>query len=84
MEADILYNLGQKWAVNNIIAPGATTCGTNFDVQAIGSHEIGYFYGLGHTANGSDATMAPTAAKGELQKQTLALGDRFGIVAVAP
>ena len=82
LEADILYNLGQDWAVNTMLDP--TTCGTDFDVQGIGTHEIGHFYGLGHTASGSDATMAPSAAKGELEKQTLAPGDQAGIAAVAP
>ena len=92
LEADILYNLAQKWAVNASINPGDTTCGINFDVQAIGAHEIGHFIGLGHVfddgdgGNGdeTDATMAPTAAKGELKKQTLTPGDGTGANAVAP
>ena len=59
-------------------------CCTDFDIQAIGAHEIGHFYGLGHTASGLDATMAPSAAKGESQKQTLTPGDVTGFGLVAP
>lgn len=84
LEADIFYNLKHKWAVNATIAPGETTCGTNFDIQAIGTHELGHLIGLGHVvnANEDDATMAPSAAKGELQKQTLTPGDISGVLSV--
>lgn len=84
LEADIFYNLKHKWAVNAAIAPGDSTCGTNFDIQAIGTHELGHLIGLGHVvnANEDDATMAPSAAKGELQKQTLTPGDILGLLSV--
>ncbi len=92
LEADIFFNTGQEWSVNASIQPGATTCGSNFDVQAIATHEIGHFFGLGHVSsdgnagNGdeNDATMAPTAAKKELMKQTLTRGDLSGAVALIP
>ncbi len=91
-EADIVYNTAHKWAVNEPIIPGSSTCGKDFDVQAIGVHEIGHLFGLGHVnddgvvENGdeTDATMAPTAAKGELKKQTLTPGDMAGARAVSP
>lgn len=83
LEADIVYNTAHKWAVNTIIESGGAECGTDFDVQAIGTHEIGHFIGLNHV-NNDDATMAPTAAKGELKKQTLTPGDITGANAVAP
>jgi len=83
LETDIVYNTAHKWAVNTIIESGSTECGTDFDVQAIGTHEIGHFIGL-HHVNNDDATMAPTAAKGELKKQTLTKGDIIGAKAVAP
>lgn len=83
LETDIVYNTAHKWAVNTIIESGSTECGTDFDVQAIGTHEIGHFIGL-HHVNNDDATMAPTAAKGELKKQTLTPGDIIGAKAVAP
>ncbi|MBM3329250.1 MAG: hypothetical protein FJY67_07245 [Calditrichaeota bacterium] len=90
IEADVFYNTSQKWSVNGAINPGSTACGENFDVQAIGTHEFGHFFGLGHVSsdgnggngNENDATMAPTAAKAELQKQTLTPGDDAGINAV--
>jgi len=76
LEADIVYNTAHKWAVNGaIIDP--TACGKDFDVQAIGTHEIGHFIGLGHV-NNDDATMFGSAAKGELKKQTLTPGDADG------
>ena len=89
-EVDIVYNTAHKWAVNEAILDGSTTCGKDFDVQAIGVHEIGHLLGLGHVyddgvmENGdeTDATMAPTAAKGELKKQTLTPGDMAGVKAV--
>ena len=84
LEADIFYNLKHKWAVNAIIEDGSTVCGTNYDIQAIGTHELGHLIGLGHVENGSDATMAPSAAKGELQKQTLTPGDITGVLSVMP
>ena len=76
VEADVVYNTANKWAVNRaIIEP--TDCGKDFDVQAIGTHEIGHFIGLGHVNNDA-ATMFGSAAKGELKKQTLTPGDADG------
>jgi len=77
VEADVVYNTAHKWAVNVPILPGGNDCGKDFDVQAIGTHEIGHFIGLGHV-NTDDATMFGSAAKGELKKQTLTPGDADG------
>ncbi len=77
LEADIVYNTAHKWAVNVPILPEGNNCGKDFDVQAIGTHEIGHFIGLGHV-NNDDATMFGSAAKGELKKQTLTPGDADG------
>jgi hypothetical protein len=82
IEADIVYNTAQDWTVNLTIAPGDNDCGTDFDVQAIGTHEIGHFIGLGHV-DIEDATMFGSAGKGELKKQTLTPGDMDGAVAVS-
>jgi hypothetical protein len=85
LETDIFYNLKHKWAVNPSIADGQELCGESFDVESIGVHEIGHMLGLGHvfpdadiSGDERDATMAPTAAKGELKKQTLTPGDKDG------
>ena len=64
-------------------ATPATECGTDYDVQAIGCHEGGHYFGLGHVDE-NDATMAPTASKGELMKQTLTEGDAEGADMVVP
>ena len=85
LEADILYNTSQSWAVNASIdeANDPTICGTDFDVEAIGVHEIGHLLGLGHVDNPA-ATMFGSAAKGELMKQTLTPGDALGGNEVVP
>ena len=83
VESDIVYNTSQKWAVNPAIDPGSSACGEQFDVQAIGTHEVGHLLGLDHVGD-VDATMYGSAAKGELRKQTLAPGDIAGANAVVP
>ncbi len=83
LEADVFFNLRPKWSVGPSIEPGSTLCGEQFDVQAVATHEFGHVLGLGHVPD-SDATMAPTAAKGELAKQTLTPGDELGAIEVGP
>ena len=91
LEVDIFFNIANRWAVNTSIQPGDETCGENYDVQAIATHEIGHLIGLGHVVpddeiegDETDATMAPSAAKMELMKQTLTPGDEAGAIEVAP
>lgn len=82
IEADIFFNLRYKWTEGSAIAPGDTTCGEQYDIQAVSTHEVGHALGLGHVAPDSDATMAPSAQKGELMKQTLTPGDIVGAITV--
>lgn len=84
LEVDIFFNLKHKWSVTSAIEPGSMVCGDQFDIQAVSAHEIGHMLGLGHVESGSDATMAPSAAKGELMKQTLTPGDVVGAETVVP
>ncbi len=86
LEVDVFFNLKHKWTVSAAIEPGSSLCGDEFDIQAIGTHEIGHLIGLDHVeddgndANGDerDATMAPSAGAGELSKQTVTVGDIEG------
>ncbi len=82
VEADIFFNLKHKWSVGPVITPGDLTCGEQYDIQAVSTHEVGHALGLGHVESGSDATMAPSARRGELAKQTLTPGDAVGAVTV--
>jgi hypothetical protein len=81
MHFDMAYNKDFPWAMT----AGAGACGggeaTQYDVQAIGTHEAGHVYGLNHN-NGCNLTMNPTAAAGETTKSTLAVGDINGIQAI--
>ena len=82
VEVDIFFNLKHKWSEGPAIAAGDMTCGEQYDIQAVSTHEVGHALGLGHVLPGSDATMAPSAQKGELMKQTLTPGDIVGAVTV--
>lgn len=82
VEVDIFFNLKHKWSEGPTIAHGDMTCGEQYDIQAVSTHEVGHALGLGHVSPGSDATMAPSAQKGELMKQTLTPGDALGAVIV--
>ncbi len=76
VEADVFYNNAHPWAT-------LSSCGgSSFDVQDIGTHELGHTVGLSHyTDSESQATMYPSAPAGEIRKNTLTSGDEaaFGI-----
>lgn len=79
-DADIFYNLFSKWGVFSVC-----NAQSKFEVQNVGTHEVGHVVGLGHVSDpGAMATMYPSAPKGEVKKQTLTTGDINGAIAVTP
>ena len=78
-DVDIFYNAFHKW--DNL-----TTCGGNrFDVENVGTHEVGHVVGLGHLEDANAmATMYPSAPKGEIKKRSLTTGDRDGANDIYP
>ncbi|MEK6309792.1 MAG: matrixin family metalloprotease [Curtobacterium sp.] len=74
-EADQRYNTKYSWST-------ASTCsGTRYDVQAVGTHEWGHLYGLGHVATGTGQVMEPSMGPCALGSRTLGRGDMVGIAA---
>jgi hypothetical protein len=87
VEADVLFNAAQPWAVAE---SGSTTA---FDLQAVAQHEIGHVLGLGHSAIGetevsgtgrrliaSGAVMFPIAfPRGSVEGRTLRSDDIAGV-----
>ncbi|MBI2936271.1 MAG: matrixin family metalloprotease [Chloroflexi bacterium] len=75
-EADVFFNSQHKWGV-------LSACKSQdvYDVQDIGTHEVGHVAALDHVSDtGKQATMYPTAAKGEVKKRTLTAGDSNGVL----
>ena len=79
-EADVFFNLSQPWGVFNV-------CNA-LDVFEVGNvifHEAGHVFGLDHVSDpGAQATMYPSAPRGEVRKRTLTTGDVEGAASAAP
>jgi hypothetical protein len=61
--------------------------GSDFDIENVGTHEVGHIIGLGHTSTArpnKSATMHPYQGPGETQKRTLTTGDKAGIASIYP
>jgi Matrixin len=74
--ASITLDSGDRWFV-----AADESCGPNgnsFDIQNVGSHELGHVVGLGHV-NDNLLTMFPNSFSGETLKRTLGFGDKNGI-----
>ncbi len=76
VEADIFYNNKHNWGV-------LTECGGKlYDVEAVGAHEISHALAIAHTSDDEkQATMYPSAGKGEVHKSTLTVGDASALTA---
>ncbi|MEE9248527.1 MAG: matrixin family metalloprotease [Dehalococcoidia bacterium] len=74
VQVDVFYNAFHKWAA-------FTVCDAQgrYEVGNVGTHEFGHVVGLDHLSDANAyATMYPSAAKGEVRKQTLTAGDAAG------
>src|SRR5438093_9028476 len=76
IKADIVFDSGDKWSVNSNF--GCSGGGDSFDVQNVGTHELGHAVGLGHVADNL-LTMYKYASPGETLKSSLGRGDQRGI-----
>jgi hypothetical protein len=73
-ESDVFYNNSYTWA-----ALSGCNSASAVDLQNIGTHEIGHTAALDHVSDaGKQATMYPSAPKGEVRKRTLTTGDASG------
>ena len=70
----LTFNSNYSWSAGGEV--------TKFDVQGIGTHELGHAMGLDHPSDASCAeqTMWASAAAGETKKRTLETGDKEGEV----
>ena len=74
--AAITLDSGDSWFVAS-----SESCGQNgnlFDIQNVGSHELGHVIGLGHV-NDNLLTMFPNSFAGETLRRSLGTGDKDGL-----
>ena len=71
LDADILFN-GRGFDFSTSKQPGF------FDVQDVGTHELGHFLGLDHTGWGG-ATMYPFVSQNQILQRSLGLDDSGGM-----
>lgn len=75
-ESDQRYATSYKWSSTD------TCTGARFDTQAVGTHEWGHLYGLGHVKTGTGQVMEPSGGYCDTGSRTLGLGDLTGIGAI--
>ncbi len=76
LQADIFYNISHTWGDLGSCSPSSSA----FDVENIGTHEVGHILGLAHWSDAEKmATMYPSAPSGEIKKRSLTDGDKAGV-----
>lgn len=82
VESDVKYNKGDfEWFTGSI----PSGCSGRYSVEAVGTHERGHTFGLGHVSEESHGKLTmSTALNGPCQKSeaTLGLGDMLGMEAL--
>lgn len=76
IETDILFN-----AVDKTWSSAQQTPSDSFDLRSVATHEIGHFFGLGHSED-IQSTMYPTTTKGNNATRLLSTDDRLAIGAL--
>ncbi len=85
-ETDTIMNTRFSWSWTN---PSVYACSQNastYDAQDILTHELGHWLGLNdeYTSEFVDHTMYGYGSTGELKKNTLTTGDKYGLKAIYP
>lgn len=84
LENDLVFNARHRWSYT----PYTPSCSSlnSYDVQNIGTHEVGHWMGLDdmYGSSGVDLTMYGYGSIGELKKDTLTTGDKNGLNALYP
>ncbi|MCX6811495.1 MAG: matrixin family metalloprotease [Candidatus Berkelbacteria bacterium] len=86
VEADTVFNQNYKWDLTNISAGDCGGTTGDYDVQNIATHEFGHWVGLDdlYSSADKDLTMYGYGETKELKKDSLGLGDKTGVIAIAP
>lgn len=82
VKAPVTFDTGDLWKTYSQLSCSGQ--GNSFDIENIGTHELGHVLGLDHTRKTMDTalTMWPYASFGETFKRTLGTGDKKGLDAL--
>lgn len=77
VEADVRYNTVDFNFTND---PNSGPCKNKYDIRAVGTHEAGHVFGMGHVSDGhSNLTMYTNAFMCNAKARTLGYGDVLGL-----
>lgn len=77
VEADVRYNTADFNFTND---PNSGPCKNRYDIRAVGTHEAGHIFGIGHVSDGhSNLTMYTNAFMCNTKARTLGFGDVLGL-----